>query len=128
MIPRPPRTTLFPYTTLFRSLSVLGTSALNGPFQNQAGATLRVASAANIISADLTVANGFINNGTIELTSTNGAITPALHVTSGTLVNAAGGQINILAGTGGGRTLDAQLDNQGTLNVADTLTINKISA
>src|SRR5438876_4911806 len=77
MIPRPPRTTLFPYTTLFRSLSVLGTSALNGPFQNQAGATLRVAPAANIIAADLTVANGFINNGTIELTSANGAITPA---------------------------------------------------
>ncbi|MGH7675649.1 MAG: hypothetical protein ACREMV_10295, partial [Gemmatimonadales bacterium] len=44
------------------------------------------------------------------------------------LVNAPGAQINVLPGTGGARELFAQLDNRGTLNVAQPLAINKASA
>src|SRR5438552_13950047 len=89
---------------------------------------LRLNAIAGVLNADLTVANGFTNNGLIELSSSNGQIAPALHVSAGTLVNAVGAQINILAGTGGGRTLDAQLDNEGTLNLGADLALNKASA
>src|SRR5256885_10612071 len=34
MIRRPPRSTLFPYTTLFRSIAVVGTGAEHGAFGN----------------------------------------------------------------------------------------------
>src|SRR5438093_630074 len=88
MITNAPKRTLSPTNSTINAtlvnqkiLNVLSTSALNKPFQNQARTTLQVAPAANIIAADLTVANGFINNGTIELTSANETITPALHVT-----------------------------------------------
>jgi len=81
------------------------------------------------LGASLIVANGFTNNGVIELTATSGgAIGSILTVTNGTLVNAAGGTISALAGTGGSRTLTAQLDNQGTLSLDTALTINKASA
>src|SRR2546428_6416294 len=65
MIRRPPRSTLFPYTTLFRST----------------------------------------NRGVIELTSVVNGQNAALNVSSGSLVNAVGGQTNVLAGTGGPRVL-----------------------
>src|SRR5258705_8172828 len=38
MIRRPPRSTLFPYTTLFRSLSKLGQHAVGGPRPDHNGA------------------------------------------------------------------------------------------
>src|SRR3712207_8918116 len=38
MIRRPPRSTLFPYTTLFRSLAACGGGSSNVPGQNQAPA------------------------------------------------------------------------------------------
>src|SRR3712207_7016443 len=48
MMPRPPRSTLFPYTTLFRSLAVAGASENYGTEQehlnNVRGARLRITS------------------------------------------------------------------------------------
>ncbi|MCC6348464.1 MAG: T9SS type A sorting domain-containing protein, partial [Candidatus Eisenbacteria bacterium] len=51
-----------------------------------------------------------------------------LTLTSGTLVNAPGAQINALAGSGGARNLHAQYDNQGTINVSQNLTTSRASA
>jgi hypothetical protein len=76
----------------------------------------------------LTVAAGFENHGLIELSNfvACGCATQ-LVVTTGTLINAPDGTIR--AGTGGsGRTLTAQLDNRGTLEVQISLLITKASA
>src|SRR5207249_319063 len=78
--------------------------------------------------ATLTVVNGFTNNGLIELRSTGAAASAILTVTNGTLTNAAGANISFLAGVGGGRTLNARLDNQGALTVGQPTTINTNSA
>ena len=66
----------------------------------------------------LTVTNGFTNNGAIELTDVVSSYGATLTVTSGTLSNPLGSTITALPGAGGGRTLNAQLDNQGTLTVS----------
>ena len=105
-----------------------GTSAITGALTTTAGAILRVEGNGFCCNTQLTVASGFTNNGAIELTSLNGAISATLAVTAGTLLNPAGSTITALAGTGGARTLAAQVDNQGTLDLfpsaAGTLTIN----
>src|SRR6267378_84553 len=130
--------------TLFhQGLATFGGSTLNGPFTNQGtlilhgvcpingalgtatGSTLRLEGNGSVGSSVATVATGFTNNGTIELTGTSASFGATLAVTAGTLVNAAGHAINVLAGSGGARTLTAQLDNQGTLSVQQALTINK---
>src|SRR5439155_7608530 len=105
-----PRTTLFPYTTLFRSLGTLNAtnSTINAALinqgllvplgndtfaqvcKNQSGDTVCLLAIAGVVGVDLTVSSGFANNGLIELSSINGVISPALHVSAGTLVNAVG--------------------------------------
>jgi hypothetical protein len=79
------------------------------------------------VNGTLTAASGFTNNGTIELSSTGGAYHATLTVSAGTLVNAAGGSITALPGTGGTRYLTAALDNRGTISVAAAMSINKTS-
>ena len=49
-------------------------------------------------------------------------------MTSGSLTNAVGGTITSLVGSGGTRTLAAQLDNQGTVTVLQPLTLTRASA
>jgi hypothetical protein len=123
-------------TTVNSGLSNLGllvvrsNTTLNGSFTTGPVSTLRVEGDASCCSAFVTVANGFTNNGTIDLTAINGAsgTSAALTVTNGSLTNAAGGHINSLPGTGGARTLTAQLANQGTVTVSAPLTINHGSA
>ena len=101
------------------------TTTINGAFSTAAGSLVRV-HAGGSNTATLTFANGFTNHGTIELTKANDAIGGVVvAVTDGTLVNALDGIITSAVGTGGGRTLRAQLDNQGTLNVQQSLTINR---
>jgi fibronectin-binding autotransporter adhesin len=110
-------------------LTLRGVPTLNGALTTTAGSTLRVEGDAFFSSATTTVLNGFVNNGTIELNAINGSGTTAqLNVTTGTLVNAAGATINSLTGNGGGRTIGAQLDNQGIIVVSQPLTISKTSA
>ncbi|MCC6652957.1 MAG: hypothetical protein IT348_17515, partial [Candidatus Eisenbacteria bacterium] len=108
------------------SLIVISASSQNGAFTSGAGSLLRVLGNASFNSA-LTVANGFTNNGAIELTSSGAATSATLTVTAGTLVNAAGATISSLVGSSGARNLNAKLDNQGTITVAQAMTTNKAS-
>jgi hypothetical protein len=73
----------------------------------------------------LTVVSG-TNHGTIELTSTSGA--GNARIQDGALTNASDGVINVLTGSGGGRYWNADLTNQGTVTVSQTLTMGKASA
>ena len=77
-------------------------------------------------SAILTAANGFTNAGSITMDAQNSGFTVNLIVTSGTLTNT--GAINVNAGTGGSRSIAAQLNNQGTINLNYGITIEKASA
>ncbi len=109
------------------TLLVQNSSVLNGTFTTAAGSLLRVQSV-GFGGASLTVASGgFTNHGAIELT---GLVTNGCSLTvNGTLVNAVDGTISSLTGcSAGGRLLGAQLDNQGTLNVTQPLTLNRGSA
>ena len=75
----------------------------------------------------LGIQGGFTNTGTIQL-SGSGTYTATLMVTSGTLTNAVGGAI-VTQGSGTGLlSLQAQLDNQGSLTVNKALTLTKDSA
>jgi hypothetical protein len=100
---------------------VHGTSAINGSYTSGTGSTLRMEGNGTQGNATLTVATGFMNNGTIELTNADASFqrNAGLNVTAGTLQNPATRTIAALVGTmGGTRTLNAQLANQGTLSVA----------
>ncbi len=90
----------------------IGSIQLNNP-----NATLRLLPSGSTGQAVLTVANGFVNAGIIELSSEVGTYVARLTVTSGTLTNATGGLIRVLEGTGGTRTLNANLDNRGKIFV-----------
>jgi hypothetical protein len=124
------------------NMPVLGASALNigpgsvgaGTFSMRGISTLsgNVAQAQTILVNStglhdtLTAATGFTNNGNIALENVAGAAGSSnLTVTSGILLNAATGVLNSNTGTGGGRTITAQLDNQGTLNVRTATTLVK---
>src|SRR5205823_4898816 len=104
-------------------------SALNGPLTTAPASTLRVEGNSSTDNGLLTVAQGFSNQGTIELTGSTGRASQ-LTVSSGTLTNAAGATIRVSVSGGiGPRTLAAQLDNHGTLQVQTAaLTLNKPSA
>jgi hypothetical protein len=94
-----------------------------------AGSVMRVEGANATGTGALTVLNGFTNNAAIELSNANLNQAAQLTVSNGTLTNALGGTISALAGaTGGGRTLTAELDNQGTVTVNQPLTINRTTA
>src|SRR5262249_60474715 len=93
------------------TLLVQGNTTLNGAFGNAPGGALRVDGIGGTGGAHLTVANGFTNQGMIEMTGNQNWFSQ-LMVMSGTLTNAVGGTIRVLPS--GGRFLGAQLDNQGT--------------
>jgi hypothetical protein len=105
-----------------------GTSAFNGPFTIGAAGSLSLRGVSNG-NTQLTIASGFTNDGLIVMTSAgfNGGTT-TLTVTSGILTNAADGTITASAGTGGGRVINAPLDNQGVLNVDTGMTLAAKSA
>jgi hypothetical protein len=68
-------------------------------------------------SATLSVPNGVTNYGTIELTSESSPHDATLVVLSGSLANEPQGVISTLAGTGGARTIIAQIVNHGTMHL-----------
>lgn len=70
-------------------------NAINGNLTTAVGSIVRIQADANLDSATLTVDNGFTNNGSIELTSINGAMPATLAVANGTLVNATGRSIEV---------------------------------
>src|SRR5262249_36505283 len=106
------------------TLTILpGSSVFNGAFSNARGATPRLQADFFNGNRALTVAQGFTHAGTIDLTATSSiGNSDILTVSSGTLVNT--GAITATVGTGGGRTIAAQFDNQGTITTNQPLTIN----
>ena len=102
---------------------VQGASTFSSAFANDAGATLQVQGNMFTSVASLITANGFTNDGLIELTSTDGAFNSTLQANSGTLTNAADGTISFVASTGGNRTLNAVLDNEGAISADTSATI-----
>ncbi|MBN8246384.1 MAG: hypothetical protein J0L84_02955, partial [Verrucomicrobia bacterium] len=87
-------------------------------------ATLLLQGSVNHGQAILNVAHGFVNEGTIELSSEISSYEARLTVSGGALTNAPGGVIRISEGTGGPRQLNASLDNRGLLEVSRDLTFN----
>lgn len=105
-----------------------GSSSLGGALTNPVGGVVRVQGNGSIGSAVLTLANPFTNFGAIDLTSTGGGYASTLTVNGGTLVNAPGAVILSSAGSGGGRVLSAELNNQGILSIHGPLTLDKAGA
>src|SRR5438094_7164465 len=100
MIPLPLRSTLFPYTTLFRSSG----------------------------NSTVTVANGFVNQGTIEMDTANGGYAVSLSVTTGTLSNPAGDRKSTSLNSSQRTTSYAEFDKQRKMVVERALMLNKGSA
>ena len=107
------------------SLVALGaTTNINGTYVSGPGSVLRVEGTFPSNST-LTIANGFVNNGVIELTSSSISRSSRLNVTNGTLVNAAGGVLDCLLGANSTVCyMDAELDNQGSMTIARMLRMN----
>ena len=106
-------------------IRVDGTPSVSTLVLENPNATLRLAGSGQTGQAVLTVANGFVNEGIIELGSEVGPYHAQLTVTSGTLTNAVGGVLRAVEGTLGPRILDAHLDNRGTLVVFQDLTLSR---
>jgi hypothetical protein len=115
--------------TLAGTYTVRVTGSLSvGSLSTAAGVTLRMEGNNIYGGGQLTVASGFTNNGTIELSDVVGAYGAVLAVTSGTLVNPAGKLIDVQAGAGGSRSLQVELDNHGTVNVNGPLSLTRSNA
>jgi fibronectin-binding autotransporter adhesin len=108
------------------TLLVNGSSSIDGPLTTVAGSLLRVQGNSQNGAATLTVSNGLVNNGAIELTDSVSTYGATLVVKTLPLVNA--GTIDILPGANGARTIDAVLDNQGTFTGNQSVTINHPSS
>jgi hypothetical protein len=103
-------------------------SFVNGSFTSGAGSTIRARGNSVGGASSITFANGFTNNGTIELTASDNAQNASIAVTTGTLTNAAGRTISLLAGTGGQRFIAASFANAGTMNVSAATSVIKADA
>ncbi len=68
---------------------------------------------------------GFANSGYLQIVSANGGYTSALNVTSGALVNEAGGVVEVNPGAGGPRSLGTPLVNHGEFRVNHPVTIGR---
>jgi hypothetical protein len=104
-----------------------GSPAVGGALAVSSTGTLRVTSTGQCCQTTMVVANGFTNAGLIELTSAAN-LPVILDVTNGTLANAATGTVRVLPGAGGARTLRAQLDNQGVVDVQAALVMDRASS
>jgi hypothetical protein len=94
----------------------------------RSGQTVWVRGDARGSHTSITVPAGLRNDGRIWLESANFGYESSLHVTSGTLVNAPGAVIDVNAGTGGARVLEAGLLNQGTFNANATMSLGRAGA
>ena len=105
-----------------------GTGSFTNTFTTTTGSTLRLQGSSSTGTSNLTITNGFTNNGTIDLTTIVSGYSDILTVTNGTLTNAAGATITASLGAGGPRTINAQLDNQGTITFNQPLALTRASA
>ncbi len=79
-------------------------------------------------NATLNVAPGLKNDGTILLESQGGTYSDTLSTPSGTFTNDADGIINVVAGTGGARSISGGLTNAGTVNFDTNTTLGVAGA
>ena len=70
---------------------------------------------------------GFLNYGTIRLTTIDSTWSAALIADSGYLTNASSGLIDILRGAGGTRSISGDIDNSGSFHIFQDLTLNRPS-
>jgi hypothetical protein len=90
-------------------------STINGDLA--AGQALWVRGSNQLGHTTVTWASGLQNAGTVRLESIDNTWQSALSVSGGTLINTAGGLIQVNAGSGGNRVLTGNLTNLGTLTV-----------
>jgi hypothetical protein len=107
------------------TLRMYGTNTLTS--DNLAHVTLLLQSDSNY-DTSLTSGAGFTNAGTIRLDSSVYYRTSTLAVSAGTLTNAQGGLIDVVADGGGGHTIAAELANLGTVNIATPTSLGTSSA
>ena len=89
-----------------------------------AGQTLWVQGNNTLGSAALVTTNGFANRGTLRIESIESSWNSALSLSSGVLTNAATGRIEVNRGSGGPRSLDFPIRNQGTIRVGTDVSLN----
>jgi hypothetical protein len=87
------------------------------------GQTLWIQGNNTLGSAALTATNGFANRGTIRIESIESSWNSTLSLTSGVLTNAVTGRIEVNRGSGGPRSLDFPIRNQGTIRVGSDVTL-----
>jgi hypothetical protein len=99
-------------------------SSFTGQFSTGSSSLLRL-SAPSYMST-LNFSSGFTNRGTLEIYATN-SWTSTVSVNGGTLVNDTVGTISTSGDANGSRSLNAKIDNKGTLSVTYALGVNKAS-
>ena len=114
------------------TIVAIGNATFNGSFTNAAGGVVEIQSSSTANNVTLTANSGLTNAGTVDLTNTfnNAGFGSTLTVTGGALVNQSGATLSTSVGSGGGRTINAQFDNQAgaTLLVNQGVTINSTGA
>lgn len=105
-------------------LVIHGVSAINGTVATGANSVIRIEGENTRGPATLNIGNiGLANSGTIEMTSTGSTWSATLNAPAGPVFNDAAGKINVLPGSGGPRTIGAQIANLGTINVDAPLSL-----
>ena len=106
-----------------------GSTIFSGAVTQAPGSLLRVFGFSGQGAATLTVstAGGLTNGGAIELSDSNAAYGATLKISGGPLVNATGATIDLALGANGPRTIDAMLDNKGTVTVSRDATLSGTS-
>lgn len=113
------------------TLRTRGTTRLNGAVTTSATSQILIEGQIGAFNGDLIVGQGFTNNGLINLTRLSGCCdnnAASLTVSSGTLTNAPAATLRVSAGTGGPRSLNLQLDNQGSFDIQTAVTWTRTSA
>src|SRR5204862_410358 len=114
-------------STAVGTVIVRGSNTLRGDVRP--GQTVVVQGNDSGFNATLTADAGFSNAGTIALDSAGRFDWDAtLAVTNGTLTNTATGVIAANPGSGGARTLDAQIDNRGAITINQAAILGESSA
>ncbi len=90
-----------------------------------AGARLTVRADHQGVHTAVVAPEGFANAGYLQVVSVNAGYTSALDVTSGDLVNEAGGILEVNPGAGGPRRLGARLVNHGEFRVNHPVTLGR---
>ena len=100
------------------TILVTGNRPIGGLVLDNPNATLRLMAGGTWAYTTLTVAGGFENQGTIELTSDSTTYYAWLKMSGKTLTNAVGGVLRVAEGSNVLHYINANLDNRGPFEVA----------